>query len=116
MFKVDIVLFPRTFGLHCTRHRAHAVGRKIIQEWISLRPELASKLHPMVAKPFMWYDSTNGGVPLPDIHDTGDWVYFALKREKCRCILRARRRCWGGGHSLVANSSLRQCIAVACTL
>jgi hypothetical protein len=29
----------------------------------------------------MRYDTTNGGAPLPDIHDTGDWVYFALKRE-----------------------------------
>ena len=78
--KVDIITFPRTFGQH-SRHHAHAVGRKILQEWISLRPELAAKLHPMVARPFMWYDSKNDGAPSPDIHDTGDWVYFALKKE-----------------------------------
>ena len=54
---------------------------KILQDWISLRPELASKLHPMRAQHFLWYDSDNGGTVLTDLHDVGAWVYFPLKRE-----------------------------------
>ena len=112
--KVELTKFPQTLGLHCTRQHAHAVGMKILQEWISLRPELASKLHPMSERPFMWYDSDNEGAPLADFHDVGVWVYFPLKREVPPYPEGTKQYLWR--HSLVANPSLRQCIAVACTL
>ena len=57
----------------------HAIGKRILAQWIALRPELAAKLYPAVEKPYVWHDVARNNAPLEDVHDVGCWVYLQLK-------------------------------------
>jgi hypothetical protein len=57
----------------------HAIGKRILAQWIALRPELAAKLFPAVEKPYVWYDVARNNAIMEDVHDVGCWVYLQLK-------------------------------------
>ena len=59
--------------------RAHAAGKRMLAQWIALRPELAAKLFPAVEKPYVWFDIARNNLPMEGIHDVGCWVYLQLK-------------------------------------
>ena len=59
--------------------RARAAGKRILAQWIGLRPELDKRLFPAVEKPFEWFDSTKNNVTMEGIHDVGCWVYLQLR-------------------------------------
>ena len=59
--------------------KAHAAGKRILAEWIALRPEMAAKLFPAVEKPYVWFDVARANAPMEENHDVGCWVYLQLK-------------------------------------
>ena len=59
--------------------RAHAAGKRILAQWIELRPELAAKLYPAVEKPYVWRDVARNNVPMEGTHAVGCWMYLQLK-------------------------------------
>jgi len=60
---------------------AHERGKETLENWLALRPELASKLGPMRETPFLWYDQTQKGAVITTLHQVGCWVYLPLRRE-----------------------------------
>ena len=70
---------PSSMNPRSSLAKAHAAGKRILGEWIALRPELAAKLYPAVEKPYVWFDVSRDNAPMEDIHDVGCWVYLQLK-------------------------------------
>ena len=79
--QVQLKEIPCTLNPDCSLRSAHQAGKRILMEWISLRPRLAAQLLPPEERPYVWFDMFDN-TPMTKIHDVGLWLYFGLKTPK----------------------------------
>ena len=69
---------PSTLNPDCSLRSAHEAGKRILSQWLALRPRLAAQLFPPEERPYVWFDISDGS-PMTEIHNVGCWLYFGLK-------------------------------------
>jgi len=79
--QIELKNIPCSLSPDFSLREAHQAGKRILMEWISLRPRLAAQLLPPEERPYEWFDISNN-TPMTRIHDVGLWLYFGLKTPK----------------------------------
>lgn len=58
----------------------HERGRRILLQWMSMRPVVRDALMEPVERAYEWYDSPNSSRLLAKVHDVGRWFWFELRQ------------------------------------